>query len=273
MGIAGDGGRAGTEAGSELTRARLETEVAKAQALQANAEAALAKAQAALAKVQAELAAARAETIVAKAEAERARLSGSGTSPQRTTLAAPRPTATIAPEPDAGPLHAAIALETGLTRADRILIQRGLKELGFLKDEPDGIFGPMTRSAIRDLRASRGQPSSDYLEPGQIAELRSLGERVQPPPPRPAAPETTIVSRPAQVSPEVAEPPPAAELIDELKAPVGTFEITASREGLSYNKSTIARLRQLMEQVMQKLNGPTDHLGRPRIPHSQQPCF
>jgi hypothetical protein len=42
-----------------------------------------------------------------------------------------------------------------------------------------------------------------------------------------------------------------------LKAPVGTFEITASREGLSYNKSTIARLRQLMEQVMQKLKAQT----------------
>lgn len=46
--------------------------------------------------------------------------------------------------------------ENGLTRADRIAIQRGLSDLGYDVGTIDGVIGPKTEAAIRDLQARRG---------------------------------------------------------------------------------------------------------------------
>jgi peptidoglycan hydrolase-like protein with peptidoglycan-binding domain len=44
-----------------------------------------------------------------------------------------------------------------LTRADRIAIQRGLTDLGYDVGTIDGVIGPKSEAAIRDLQAQRGQ--------------------------------------------------------------------------------------------------------------------
>lgn len=59
----------------------------------------------------------------------------------------------------AGPLRASFPPdEYGLTKADRIALQRRLTALGFDTGGTDGVIGARTRSAIRDWQASRGMP-------------------------------------------------------------------------------------------------------------------
>ena len=58
-----------------------------------------------------------------------------------------------------GPLQGGFPPDAnGLTRADRIAIQQGLSDLGYDVGTIDGVIGPMSEAAIRDLQANRGLP-------------------------------------------------------------------------------------------------------------------
>ena len=59
----------------------------------------------------------------------------------------------------------------GLDRASRRRIQRGLAAAGFDPGPADGMFGPGTRTAIRRWQASRGAPSTGYLDGASASAL------------------------------------------------------------------------------------------------------
>ena len=83
-----------------------------------------------------------------------------------------------------GPNPAAVEAALGLDESARRAVQRGLVAAGFAAGGPDGVFGPMTRAAIRAWQRSRGGSPSGYLDrPSAIA----LGARVGSSPPGAAA--------------------------------------------------------------------------------------
>ena len=74
--------------------------------------------------------------------------------------------------------------ETKLTPEQRANIQARLVTLGFLSDEPDGEFGPNTRSAIRKFQEANGFAQSVFLTAQQRNVLTSpTGPAYKPPAP------------------------------------------------------------------------------------------
>ena len=63
----------------------------------------------------------------------------------------------------------------GLDRAMRRQIQERLHAEGFDPGSADGLVGPQTRAAIRRWQASRGTPTTGYLDGPSAAALRSAG--------------------------------------------------------------------------------------------------
>ena len=57
----------------------------------------------------------------------------------------------------------AIEASLRLNRSTRRLIQQALRNQGFDPGEPDGLFGPRTRAAIRRWQEARGVPPTGYL--------------------------------------------------------------------------------------------------------------
>jgi len=82
--------------------------------------------------------------------------------------------ASVGPNPAAA--EAALAMDESARRA----VQRGLMAAGFAAGAPDGVFGPMTRAAIRAWQRSRGASPSGYLDRLSAA---ALGARVGSSPP------------------------------------------------------------------------------------------
>ena len=73
----------------------------------------------------------------------------------------------------AGPLQARFPPDAnGLTKADRVALQKGLTARGFDTGGSDGVIGPKTRDAIRAYQSSRGMAATG--EPS-VTLLRSLG--------------------------------------------------------------------------------------------------
>ena len=62
-----------------------------------------------------------------------------------------------------GPELTGAARDEALTREERVRIQRGLAALGFDAGPPDGMFGPRTRSAIREWQQAKGLEATGYL--------------------------------------------------------------------------------------------------------------
>ena len=61
----------------------------------------------------------------------------------------------------AGPLRAGFPPDAnGLTKADRIALQKGLTRRGFNTGGTDGVIGPNTRKAISDWQSSQGLPAT-----------------------------------------------------------------------------------------------------------------
>ena len=63
----------------------------------------------------------------------------------------------------------------GLNQAARQQVQQGLQAEGFAPGGVDGLFGPRTRSAIRNWQSARGVRSTGYLDGPQVEALRSRG--------------------------------------------------------------------------------------------------
>ena len=103
----------------------------------------------------------------------------------------------------------AVEAALGLDRPTRWLIQQGLRKEGFDAGEPDGLFGPRTREAVRRWQAARGMPTTGYLDGLQAELLRVAGE------PRPAESEVAATD-----VPPVAESPAAPPAATESPAPV-----------------------------------------------------
>ena len=66
----------------------------------------------------------------------------------------------------------------GLGVEDRVLVQRGLLELGYDPGEGDGLLGTGTRSALRAWQSARDLESTGYLTAGTAEVLRAVGEQV-----------------------------------------------------------------------------------------------
>ena len=74
-----------------------------------------------------------------------------------------------------GPNPAAVESALGLDESARRAVQRGLVSAGFAAGAPDGVFGPMTRAAIRAWQRSRGGTPSGYLDRVTAAALGVRG--------------------------------------------------------------------------------------------------
>ena len=74
------------------------------------------------------------------------------------------------------PLDSAAFEESlGLSREDRVLVQRGLESAGGSVGSVDGVFGPRTRAALRAWQEQRGLTSTGYLTREQADNLLALG--------------------------------------------------------------------------------------------------
>ena len=74
--------------------------------------------------------------------------------------------------------HEAVEEALGLDRAGRVLIQRGLAELGLGVGYADGLFGKKTRGAIREWQDGKGMAATGHLTGEQAEALKALGEEV-----------------------------------------------------------------------------------------------
>lgn len=73
----------------------------------------------------------------------------------------------------AGPLRGGFPPDAnGLTRADRIAVQRALAARGYEVGTIDGVIGPLSEAAIRDFQASRGLVVTGRATPELLSELR-----------------------------------------------------------------------------------------------------
>jgi peptidoglycan hydrolase-like protein with peptidoglycan-binding domain len=71
-----------------------------------------------------------------------------------------------------GPLVAAFPPDRhGLTRADRITLQRGLTRAGFDAGEADGVLGRRTRAAIAAFQRANGLPVTGTPSRALLARL------------------------------------------------------------------------------------------------------
>ncbi|MEL6449915.1 MAG: lytic murein transglycosylase [Pseudomonadota bacterium] len=71
-----------------------------------------------------------------------------------------------------GPLQGTFPPDAnGLTKADRIALQRGLSAQGYDVGTPDGVIGRKTEAAIRAFQARRGLPVTGVATPALLAAL------------------------------------------------------------------------------------------------------
>ena len=63
--------------------------------------------------------------------------------------------------------------DVALSRADIREMQALLNQRGFHVGTPDGVTGPMTRSAIRAFQRSRGMPPDGYPNKSLVVQLRN----------------------------------------------------------------------------------------------------
>ena len=89
------------------------------------------------------------------------------------------------PPPDPDPPYVVAEKSLGLSREDRVLVQRGLESAGGSVGPADGIFGPLTRAALWAWQEKRGLTSTGYLMRDQADALVALGRDAPPPPPPP----------------------------------------------------------------------------------------
>ena len=94
-----------------------------------------------------------------------------GAHPFLTPPRSPAVTTTVVAAQDPAAVEASLDLD----RPTRRLIQQGLRNEGFDPGEPDGLFGPRTRAAIRRWQEARGVPPTGHLAGTEAALLRGAG--------------------------------------------------------------------------------------------------
>ena len=101
------------------------------------------------------------------------------TQPTFAATASPTPTSTptIIPTPAPAPVLAPLLTtkpdETSTSKADRRRVQEALRRLGFYRGHADGIFGPLTRAAIRRFQHDSGAPMTGHLTAEELSRLAS----------------------------------------------------------------------------------------------------
>jgi peptidoglycan hydrolase-like protein with peptidoglycan-binding domain len=81
------------------------------------------------------------------------------------------PTPTPSPAlPTASPL-ATMPDEAKMSRADRVRVQETLLRLGYYKGNADGIFGRLTREAIRRFQSANGAQTTGRLSAEEASRL------------------------------------------------------------------------------------------------------
>jgi peptidoglycan hydrolase-like protein with peptidoglycan-binding domain len=60
-----------------------------------------------------------------------------------------------------------------MSREDRVRVQEKLRQLGYYKDQADGIFGPLTREAIRRFQSNIGARITGHLTAEEASRLVS----------------------------------------------------------------------------------------------------
>ena len=97
-------------------------------------------------------------------------------------------TAPAVPTQEAAPAHSSsqepVEEARGPTRAQRMLVQRGLTALRFDVGAADGIFGARTRAGIGKWQSSLGEAATGFLDAGAAERLLKAGEAVPPEPQR-----------------------------------------------------------------------------------------
>lgn len=101
------------------------------------------------------------------------------------------------PPPPPDPPEAVTERALGLDGAARTRVQLLLARLGYPVGGADGVFGPRTRTQIAAFQASRGLPTTGYLDDATMARLEDEARRL---PAAPAAQSTTkqVMAPPAQ---------------------------------------------------------------------------
>lgn len=102
------------------------------------------------------------------------------------------------PEPRSAPSNKSIEDALNLSRSDYRIIQRALNDQGFGAGVEDGIFGPRSRSALRNYQSRKGQTRTGYLTASTVAALKAVQPR-----PR-AAEQATPAAQPAPATPQAA---------------------------------------------------------------------
>ena len=77
----------------------------------------------------------------------------------------------VLPAPPAAPASATMPDEAGMSRADRLRVQETLRRLGYYQGQADGIFGPLTRAAIRRFQSEIGATSTGRLTAEEASRL------------------------------------------------------------------------------------------------------
>ena len=74
--------------------------------------------------------------------------------------------------------RACLEEQLGLDRAARRVVQQGLAALDYTGGAPDGLFGPATRTALRQWQAGKGFAATGYLTREQADTLLAQGREV-----------------------------------------------------------------------------------------------
>lgn len=95
--------------------------------------------------------------------------------------------------------------DTALSRGQKAGVQRGLAALGFNAGPADGMFGPRTRSAIREWQEAKGLEATGYLTQDQADALAGAGGQAGGLPGKPSEKLAKPALTAAQLKPKCAE--------------------------------------------------------------------
>lgn len=180
------------------------------------------------------------------------------TTPTPTIVPTPTPTISPVPTPTISPNPAYQILRYGNRNDDVKKMQKRLKELGYLNDKADGVYGFNTRRAVIMFQKAHGlSPDGDA---GQVTltflfEYEDVKYNPDAPSPSPAAEETLAPTGSGSASGEETPAPPA----EETAEPTATITPNRAYKLLNFGDSGPS-VRQLQQRLAELgyLNGGID---------------